>query len=206
MTSEKRRRLGIIGAVVGSVLLIVGVLIAHFTNLPLEDSVGRAIHPSIPRCLGFETDPDACWMLPTFGQLTAVLGSQIIVAAIVFGWLFDRPLTWARAAVGAFLFTLEVMILFGIVPNQWLALTQGTLEWTRQRIALTIPKWLVLNNTVAISFGALKDVIVAGYTTTLLVGVLVGAYKYQEWTKRRGQPRPATTSVYGRPVVRGGGR
>ena len=206
MTSEKRRRLGVIGVVVGAIVLILGILVAHFTNLQLTDSVGRAIYPSIPRCAFFEHDVNACWVLPTIGQLTAVLGSQVLLAAIVFGWIFDRPLTWARATVGAFLFTLEVMILFGIVPNQWLALTQGTLEWTPQRFAFTFPKWLVLNNTVRISFGALKDLVVAGYTTTALVAILVGAYQYQEWGKRRGQPRPTTTSAYGRPLVRGGGR
>jgi hypothetical protein len=48
--------------------------------------------------------------------------------------------------------------------------------------------------------------VVAGYMTTTLVIVLVGAYKNQEWSKHRGDPRPAVTSVYGRPVVRGDGR
>lgn len=206
MTSEKRKRLGVIGVVTGSILLIVGVLIAHYTNLPLRDSVGQLIHPSIPRCAFFESDATRCWALPTVGHLTAILGSQILIVAIVFGWIFDRPLTWARATVGAFLFTLEVMILFGIVPNEWLSLTQGPLEWTRQRDAITIPKWLILNNNVTITYGVLKDMVVAGYMTTTLVIFLVGAYKYQEWGKRRGEPRPATTSVYGRPVVRGDGR
>lgn len=206
MTSEKRKRLGVIGVVAGSVLLFVGVLIAHYTNLPVENSVGQPIHPSIPRCAFFEGDAAKCWALPTLGHLTAILGSQILIAAIVLGWIFDRPLTWARATMGAFLFTLEAMILFGIVPNEWLSLTQGPLEWTRQRDAFTIPKWLVLNNNVTITFGVLKDMVVAGYMTTTLVIVLVGAYKYQEWSKRRGEPRPTTTSVYGRPVVRGGGR
>jgi hypothetical protein len=206
VTIEKRKRLGVIGLVLGSILLIVGVLIAHYTNLPVEDKVGRAIHPSIPRCAFFENDPARCWALPTLGHLTAVLGSQVLIVAIVFGWIFDRPLTWARATVGAFLFTLEAMILFGVVPNQWLSLTQGPLEWTRQRDAFTIPRFLVLNNDVTITFGVLKDMVVAGYMTTTLAIMLVGMYRYQEWSKRRGQPRPSTTSVYGRPVVRGGGR
>lgn len=206
MTSERRQRLGWIGIVAGSILLIVGVLVAHFTGLPLQDSVGRDVYSWIPRCAPFESDPNACWMLPTLGQATAVLGSQLVVAGIVFGWLFDRPLTWARATVGAFLFTLEVMILFAIVPNQMVALMQGTFEWTSQKTFVTIPPWLVLNNNVSISYGTLKDLLVAGYATTMLVAFLVVPYQYQERMKRRGQPRPTVTSVYGRPVVKGGGR
>lgn len=206
VTDRKWQRIGVVGVVVGSILLVAGVLFAHLTNLPVADSVGREIYPAIPRCAFFENDPNACWVLPVTGQLAALLGSQVLLAAIVLGWIFDRPLTWARATVAAFLFTLEAMILFGIVPNQMLNVAQGTLQWTSQKVAFTIPRWLVLNNTVHISYGVLKDLIVAGYTTTMLVAILIGAYQIQEWSKRRGQPRPTTTSVYGRPVVRGGWR
>lgn len=206
MTSERRQRLGWVGIVVGAFLLIVGVLAAHFTNLPVKDSVGREIYSWIPRCTPLESNPNSCWILPTLGHSTAFLGSQLMVAGIVFGWLFDRPLTWARATVGAFLFTLEVMVLFAIVPNQMVALMQGTFEWTSQKNFVTIPPWLVLNNSVSISYGTLKDLLVAGYATTILVAFLVVTYQYQERMKRRGQPPPTTTSVYGRPVVKGGGR
>ena len=203
MTDHKRQRIGSIGVVVGVLFIAVGVVISHFTGLATTDAVGREIYSWVPRCAWFETDPNTCWAIPVVGQLTSFLGSQILIAAIVFGWIFDRPLTWARATVSAFLFTLEMMIIFGIVPNQWLALTQGKLGWSEQRIALDIPKWLVLNNRVSISYGVLKDAIVGGYAATMLVALLVGAYQIQERWKRRGQPRPATTSVYGRPVVRG---
>jgi hypothetical protein len=102
------------------------------------------------------------------------------------------------------LFTLEMIILFGIVPNQWLALTQGSLEWTDQRIFVTIPPWLVLNNTVRISYAALKDIILWGYASNVLVVIAVGAYMAQERAKKAGQPETPGTSVYGRPVVKGG--
>lgn len=203
MTDHKRQRIGAVGVTAGVLLLALGVAVTHFTGLPPTDTVGREIYPWIPRCAWFEADPATCWVLPTLGHLTGFLGSQVLLAAIVFGWIFDRPLTWARATMAAFLFTLEIMIIFGIVPNQWLALTQGKLNWSEQRIAFDIPRWLVLNNQVSISYGVLKDAIVGGYAATMLGAILVGAYQAQEWSKRRGQPKPATTSVYGRPVVRG---
>ncbi len=204
MNEQRRRRIGVIGVSLGTVMLIVGVAIAHFTDLPLQDSVGRDIYSWIPRCAFFENDPNACWALPYTGMGIAFLGSQIAMAAMVYGWIYERPMTWALATVAAFLFTLEMMILFGIVPNQWLNLTQGTLEWTHQKIAFTIPRWLVLNNDVSISYGVLKDAISGGYSAGVLGGVAVAAYQIQERSKRKGEPIPPTSSVYGRPVVKGG--
>ena len=204
MTDDKRRRIGTIGVVVGLALLVAGVVIAHFTNLPLTDSVGRPIYDRIPRCVFFENDPQSCWVLPILGGATAVLGSQIAIAAIVFGWIYGRPLTWALATVGAFLFTLEMIILLGIVPNQFLNLAQGTLDWSERKTVFTIPKWLVLNNNVSLSYGTLKDLITAGYSTTVLAAVAVGAYQWQERGKRAGRPKPTTTSMWGRPVTKGG--
>lgn len=204
MSDRLKKRLGIAGVVIGTGLLVGGTVMAHLTHLPVTDSVGRAIFPHIPRCAFFEPDPNACWVLPTLGQSLAFVGSQLLIAGIVIGWIFDRPLTWALAAVAAFLFTLEMIILFGIVPNEMLAITQGPLEWTGQKIAFTIPPWLVLNNDVSISYGVLKDMIVAGYATTVLIALIVGAYQLQEWNKRRGEPKAPLLSQYGRPVVKGG--
>jgi hypothetical protein len=203
VTEHKRRRIGVIAVTAGLALLAAGVLVSHFTNLPLTDSVGRPIYSWIPRCVFFESNPETCWVLPTLGGALAVLGSQIAMAGIVFGWIYGRPLTWALATVGAFLFTLEMIILFGIVPNQWLSLAQGTLDWSGRKTVFTIPKWLVLNNNVSLSYGALKDMIAAGYSTTVLAAVAIGAYKWQERGKKAGQPAKTSTSMWGRPVVKG---
>jgi hypothetical protein len=61
----------------------------------------------------------------------------------------------------------------------------------------------VLNNTVQISYDTLKDLVVAGYATTVLVLFMVVPYQVQERRKRRGEPKAPTTSLYGRPVVKG---
>ena len=192
-----------IGLWVGGILLIAGIAAAHFTGMPTHDSVGREIYSWIPRCAFFEGDPVTCWVLPTTSQIVALLGSQIAMAAILYGWIYGRDMTWALATLGAFLFTLETMILFGIVPNQWLSLTQGTLDWSANRVAFTIPSWLVLNNEVSVTFEVLKDAIAGGYSAALLGGIAVIAYQIQERAKKAGQPPPTTTSTYGRPVVKG---
>ena len=202
MTDEQRHRIGVIGVAAGTIIFFAGVFAAHFTGLPETNAVGQELYPHIPRCFWFET-ARPCWVLPTTTQLIALVGSQIAIGAIVFGWIWKRPLTWARATVGAFLFTLEMIILLGIVPNEWLAIAQGTLAWTEQKVIFTIPPWLLLNNDVDITYGVLKDVIAAGYSTTVLIAVAVGAYQIQERAKRAEQPKPVVVSSYGRPVVKG---
>ncbi|MBU1227265.1 MAG: hypothetical protein KJ698_08660 [Actinobacteria bacterium] len=201
---QRRINLGMAGVGAGLVLLTLGVLIAHFTGLSPTNQVGQEIYPHIPRCLPFETS-GSCWMIPTIGQLIGLLGSQILLGAIVFGWILGKPLTWAAATVAAAIFTLEMLILFGVVPNQWLALTQGTFEWTGQKIAFTIPSWLVLGNEVSISYGVIKDVVAGGYSAGLLGAVAVTAYKLQERAKKpaaAATPAPRLSS-FGRTIVKG---
>ena len=201
MTETQRQRIGVIGIVIGAVLFFAGVFAAHFTGLPETNQVGQDLYPHIPRCAWFESG--TCWIIPMTSKLIAFTGSQIALAAVVFGWIWDRPMTWARATVAAFLFTLEMLILLGIVANEWLGLAQGTLDWTEQRILVTIPKWLMLNNEVKISYGVIKEMIVAGYSTTVLVAVAVGGYQLQERAKRGDQPKPPVISGYGRPIIKG---
>ena len=190
MTEQRRTLIGIGGLVVGTLTVVVGLMVAHFTNLPTEDALGNEILPSIPRG----------WVLYTAGQLIAVGGSQIMVGAVVFGWLWERPLTWVRAAVGALLAWYQLVLYFGIIPSEMLNLAQGPLEWT-SRTAFTIPSWLVLNNEVAVSWTTIKDAIVAGYYTNAFIVLAVGIYLGQEWIKKRADAAPVVElSTYGRPL------
>jgi len=192
----QRTRVGIAGLVVGLAIFTAGFMAVHFIGLPETDSIGRDLYPFVPR--GWQWDIGA--------KIVALVGSQIAIAALVFGWLFDRPMTWARASVGAVIFTMEILVWLAIVPNEWLGLTQGEFAWTAQKVAFTLPSWLVLNNDVAISYGAIKDIVSGTYSAVVLGAVLVGMYQYQEWNKTRGEPKPLPLSDYGRPVVKEGSR
>jgi hypothetical protein len=192
---EKRRLIGIGGLLAGAVAFALGVIVAHFTGLPKEDALGREILAWIPRG----------WPLVTLGQLIGLAGSQIMVGALVIGWIFDLPMTWARAAFASAVAWVELVIFFGIVPSEWLNLAQGPLGWTTKP-AFTIPSWLVLNNEVSISYKTLKDFISAGYYTTAFIALIIGIYKAQDWYKKSYKAAPApTVSVYGRPVLKGNG-
>ena len=189
-----RTRLGITAVIVGTAVFTAGIFAAHFTGLPEQNNLGVDIYPDIPR--GWQ------WVIGS--EIVALVGSQVIIAGIALAWLYERPMTWARATVGAMLVTLEMLILFGIVPNEWLNLTQGTFEWTSQKIAFEIPSFLVLNNEVSVSFGAIKDAVSGGYSAGLLGLVIVVTYQYQVRSQRaRTETKPQPVSVYGRPVVKG---
>ena len=193
MTEQRRKLIGIGGLVAGAVTIAIGLTIAHFTNLPTEDALGNEILPDIPRG----------WQLYTLGQIIAVGGSQVVVGAVVFGWLWERPLTWVRASIAALVGWYQLVLYFGIIPSEMLNLAQGPLEWT-SRTAFTIPSWLVLNNEIAISWTTIKDALVAGYYTNAFIVLVVGIYMAQEWIKKRADAAPVVElSTYGRPLRKG---
>jgi hypothetical protein len=127
-------------------------------------------------------------------------GVLLLLAGLALGLLYKRELTWARASVGAALFVSLMMILFGIIPNQWLTLTQSVWEWTPQKIAITLPRWLVLNNDVSISYAAVKDIVSGTYSVVMLGAVAVAMYQWQERSKKAAAPKPQAISSFGRPV------
>jgi hypothetical protein len=167
---------------------------AHFIGLPEVNSLGQQIYPDIPRG----------WMWEIGAKVVALIGSQVLLAGVVAAWIWDREMTWARASVGAAIFTLETLVFFAIIPNEWLGLAQGEFQWTSQKVAFTLPRALTLNNDIAISYGAIKDAVAGGYSAGILVALLVGVYQVQERRRRGPVEKPVTLSEYGRPVVKGG--
>jgi hypothetical protein len=177
----------------GLVLAAVGSLIAHFTGLSEIDELGREIYPAIPRG----------WQFQLVGQLIAVGGVLVAIAGIALAFLYDREMTWARAAIGAALFTGLMIIVFGVIPNQWLTLTQAVWEWTPQKTLFTVPKPLVLNNEVSISAAAAKDIISGTYAVVALGVIAVAMVKWQDYQKQRASgPPPQEVSGYGRPLTK----
>jgi len=169
------------------------VLIAHFTGLSEFDDLGREIYPDIPRGWGFAL----------FGQVVALGGVLLAMAGATLAFLYERKMTWARASIGAALFTGLMVILFGIIPNEWLTLTQAVWEWTPQKTFIAIPPALVLNNDVSISYAALKDMIVAGYTVVATGAVAFVMIKWQDHQKKVASgPPPQPISTYGRPMTK----
>jgi hypothetical protein len=189
--SERKHLItGIALIAIGLFVAIGGSILVHMTESPDVDDLGRVLFPSVPRG----------WVIVTIAQMIALGGVLIAMAGVTLGWIWQRPLTWARAMLGSVLFTGLMFIIFAIIPNQFLTLTQATLEWTPQKIFITMPPILVLNNDVSISYAALKDMISAGFTTTMLILIPVIMYKWQGRVKKADTPKPTPVSNYGRPM------
>lgn len=185
------RRIGLGAIVIGSVTAVFGALVAHFTALPAVDALGQDLYPSIPRG----------WVWELVGQVICLTGGLMILAGITLAFVYGRELTWARAAIGALVFTTVMMIVFGIIPNEWLTLTQSTLEWTPQKVFITIPPGLVRGSEINVSYAALKDIVSGTYAVVALVAVAVVMYQWQERQRRRAtEPPPVPVSRYGRPL------
>ncbi|MDR9451018.1 MAG: hypothetical protein RI637_07370 [Acidimicrobiia bacterium] len=201
LDQKQRTRLGAAALIVGTLMLAVGVVIAHYAAFPeteVIDGVEVAVQVDylgwIPRG----------WQWVTLGQIIGFGGSQLMVIGALFLWFVGRKLTWARATFGAFIAWIQLVLYFGVVPSEWLNLTQGPLEFTSQRIAFTIPKWLVLGNEVDVSLTAVKDAVSGIYNTVMLGAAIVFAYKLQDWGKpKTGAAAEEKKSVYGRPLVKG---
>ncbi|MEZ5174774.1 MAG: hypothetical protein R2823_01025 [Acidimicrobiia bacterium] len=190
MNERKRLAIGYAAILVGIIITIVASLGVHMSEAPEVDDFGRELYSFMPRG----------WVVVTMFQLIALGGVLIAMGGITYGFIYRRPMTWARAMLGGLLFTALMLILFAVIPNQFLTLTQSTLEWTPQKNFFTIPPILVLNNDVSISYAALKDMISAGYVTTLTIAVPVIMYQMQERAKRADVPKPTPVSDYGRPL------
>jgi hypothetical protein len=87
-----------------------------------------------------------------------------------------------------------------VIPNQMLTLAQGPLEWTGQRIFLTIPPVLVLGNELTITYETLKDMVVGGYAFTNLIVIAIVMVVWQNYYRSKDEPKPTRISEYGRPI------
>jgi hypothetical protein len=182
----------------GIVLTVVGALWAHFTGLPEVDDVGRDLYAFLPRGWGFVL----------IGQLVSLAGAFLALAGIAIAYLYEKPLTWARAAIGAGLFTALMIILFGIIPNQWLTYTQAVWEWTDQKLWIKIPTGILGGNEVNISAAAIKDIVSGTYAVVATGAIATAMIRWQKRDEIRAAKEKEDTgdvSAYGRPLRKAGG-
>lgn len=191
MNERKRLVFGYLAVVAGLVVMLAGSVVVHMAEAPEFDALGRELYPLVPRG----------WVVYTAAQTVALGGVLIAMAGVWFAHIHLRKLTWNTAMLGAVLFSGLMLIIFAVIPNQFLTLAQSTLEWTPQKIFVTIPPFLVLGNDVSISYAALKDMISAGYATTMLIAIPIIMYQIQERSKKaKKTPPPTPVSDYGRPL------
>jgi hypothetical protein len=203
LSASQRNRAGAAMLAGGTLLMAIAVILVHFAGFPEEEFIDGAFVPVVVEPAIFDAIPRG-WFPKSVGYLLAFGASQLMIVGAAFLWVLNQKMTWARASFAAFLVWMEFVVIFGIVPSEWLNLSQTDLDWSPTRIFLTIPEWLILGNEIQISYAALKDMISGGYNLVALVLAGVVAYKLQDI----GKPRPASAakkeavSPYGRPLVR----
>ena len=187
--------------VAGFLLLIAAVWWVHYSSFPKTVVVDGA---EVPFVVDYFNWVPRGWAWKSLGYLGAFAASQLMLGGAVLAFVLAQRMTWARAAFTAWLVWIEFVIIFGMVPSEWLSLSQTDLDWSPQRVFVKIPSWLVLGNEVSISFAALKDIISGGYHVTVLAAAILFAYKIHDLGKPPKQvEKPMLVSPYGRPLVRG---
>ena len=189
---------------VGTLLLAVAVWWIHFSSFPQTEVVdGVEVDVVLS---SFNWVPRA-WYWKALGYISAFAASQLMLAGAALIWVLNQKMTWSRAMFAAFLAWIELLLLFGIVPSEWLNLAQTDLDWSSQRVALTIPPFLVLGNQVDISWAVVKDLISTGWHLVMIPAVAIFALQVQRMYDGRpaSAEKPESKSPYGRTLVKGGG-
>jgi hypothetical protein len=158
----------------------------------------------------------------------AAFGASVVVLLLMVGALLfvarrrpvGQPLSWGEAFVAAtFVFAL-LFVAYGVVPHQFLAMTDNVFRWRDDKIGIPVggiaigshhlfhKPYLLFPKGIPLSHGhftitaqVLRDVLVGG-----LYGVLVGLQLYGwSWWQKRGKTTGAPAieeSAYGRPLLR----
>jgi hypothetical protein len=202
LSDARRRRIGGGLLFLGLAGLVLGVIWIHWSSLPQTETVNGVEVPVVvdylnwwPRGLLWK---GAGYLVVLGATTMALVGATLL-------WVLNQKMTWARATVAAFIAWVALVFYFGMVPSEWLNFAQTDLDWSSQRVALTIPPILVLGNTVEISWAVIKDSIQMGYSLGLLGFTAILAIQIQKM--KEGRPPSAAPaekkSPYGRPLVRG---
>lgn len=203
LSDARRRSIGGGLLLLGFLGLVLGVIWVHWSQLPQNELVDGELVPVTVEYLNW-------WPRGMFwkgvGYLVVLGATTMILVGATFLWVLNQPMTWARATFAAFIAFTALVFYFGMVPSEWLNYAQTDLNWSNQRVAVAIPPFLVLGNSVEISWAVLKDSIQMGYSLGLLG--FAGFLTIQIQKMKEGRPASAAAaaekkSPYGRPLVKG---
>jgi hypothetical protein len=202
LSDARRRRIGGGLLFLGVAGLVLGVIWIHWSSLPQTETVNGVEVPVVVDYLNW-WPRGLLWK--GVGYLVVLGATTMALVGATLLWVLNQKMTWARATVAAFIAWMALVFYFGMVPSEWLNFAQTDLDWSSQRVALTIPPILVLGNTVEISWAVIKDSIQMGYSLGILGFAAVLAIQIQKM--KEGRPPSAAPvekkSPYGRPLVRG---
>ena len=135
---------------------------------------------------------------------------SLILCAICFGIFMvlvrrpkpELPLTWAQAMLGAVAVFALFLLIYGVVPHEWLT-------WADSKLGLREDKILLNTRPIKFSGRALRDIVAA---TLYIIFLGFNTVMWIMWQKRgtakpkaapaAATPEPAGTSAFSRPVTK----
>jgi hypothetical protein len=202
LSDARRKSIGGGLLLVGLLGLVLGVIWIHWSSLPETELIDGVEVPVVVDYLNWW--PRGMWWKAA-GYIIVLGSTTLALIGLTFLLVLNQRLTWARATVAAMITWFALVFYLGMVPSEWLNFAQTDLEWGNEA-ALAIPSWLVLGNTLEISYAALKDAIQMGYSLGMLG--FAGFLALQIQKIKAGRPataaKPEVKSPYGRPLVKGG--
>ena len=124
-----------------------------------------------------------------------------------FMWLVKQPkpelpATWAQSMLGALAVFALFLLIYGVVPHEWLT-------WADSKLGLREDKILLDTRPIKFSGRALRDIVAA---TLYIVFLGMNTVMWMMWQKRgtakpkatpaAATPEPAGTSAFSRPVTK----
>jgi hypothetical protein len=135
---------------------------------------------------------------------------SLLLSAAAFGafmWLVRRPkselpATWAQSMLGALAVFALFLLIYGVVPHEWLT-------WADSKLNLREDKILFNTKPIKFSGRALRDIVA---TVIYIFFLGVNTWMWIAWQKRgtakpkpapaAATPEPAGTSAFSRPVTK----
>ena len=203
LSDSRRKQMGWGLLLAGLAGLVLGVIWIHWSSIPRTELIDGVETEVVVDYLNW-FPRGVLWK--GIGYLIVLGATTMALLGALFLWVLNQPLTWARATIAAFIAWIALVFFFGMVPSEWLNYAQTDLDWSSQRVAVSIPPALMLGNQVDISWAVVKDLISANYHVVMLVVVAILAIQVQKM--REGRPAEAKVekvSPYGRRLVKGEG-
>lgn len=202
LSDARRRTIGGSLLILGFLGLVLGVIWIHWSSFSETQLIDGVETPVVLDTMNW-FPRGTIWK--GIGYLIVLGATTMILVGASALWVLNQKMTWARATVAALIAWVALVFFFGMVPSEWLNYAQTDLDWSSQRVALSIPPFLVLGNTVELSWAMIKDSISMGYHVVMLVVAAVLTLQLQKI--KEGRPASAAPaekkSPYGRPLVRG---
>lgn len=201
LSDARRKSIGFLLVAAGVLGSALGVVWIHWSSLPATELVDGVATVVVVDYLNW-FPRGVIWK--GIGYLIVLGATTFLLIGTSMLWLLNQKMTWARATAAAMIAWAGLVFYFGMVPSEWLNYAQTDLKWGNDTF-WGIPSFLVLGNTVEISYAVIKDAISMGYHIVLLGVAPILAVQIQKIKQGRpaGRAPVEPRSPYGRPLVRG---